>query len=223
MPHVDSGQFASLAKKRVASLPQQGEFVLHPHTASAPEKSDTHEKIKEAISHHSSQEHTPRRIHEQIRPYDESHRNAYLPEPDIPPQPVQPIVKHEIQKHPDIVHRHAMTTSEKVNFIVMRTIGNFLLLFSLYGVAATFGPALYYEGQYRVAQARGIEYTVQDPIAVAVPTEGPSLSPTPIPTIAPESPGFGSVMAGSSEQVLPRGIQGYLQFRDLSLFFYLKN
>lgn len=55
-----------------------------------------------------------------------------------------------------------MTRSDIIRFLILRTIGNFLVLFALFGVFATFGPALYYEIQYRIVQARGIEYTVVD-------------------------------------------------------------
>jgi hypothetical protein len=38
-----------------------------------------------------------------------------------------------------------MTKQDIFKFLTIRTIGNFLLLFSLYGVGATFAPSLYYE------------------------------------------------------------------------------
>lgn len=53
-----------------------------------------------------------------------------------------------------------MTKSEIFSFLVLRSIGNFLILFAIFGVIATFGPSLYYEAQFRVAQARGISYKV---------------------------------------------------------------
>lgn len=49
-----------------------------------------------------------------------------------------------------------------IKFLVFRTIGNFLLLFAIFGVIATFGPALYYETQFRIIQARGVEFKVVD-------------------------------------------------------------
>lgn len=55
-----------------------------------------------------------------------------------------------------------MTRSEIVRFLVLRSIGNFLVLFALYGFLATFGPVIFFEIEYRIAQSRGIEYTVQD-------------------------------------------------------------
>lgn len=47
-----------------------------------------------------------------------------------------------------------------IRFLILRTVGNFLVLFALYGVLATFGPAIFFEAQFRIAQARGIQYSV---------------------------------------------------------------
>lgn len=55
-----------------------------------------------------------------------------------------------------------MSNPEIVKYLVLRTIGNFLVLVALFGVVATFGPALYYEIQFRVNQAQGVTYTVAD-------------------------------------------------------------
>lgn len=60
-----------------------------------------------------------------------------------------------------------MTRNETVKFLAIRTLGNFLVLFAIYGVIATFGPALYYEAQYRIIQVRGIHFTVRHPQEVA--------------------------------------------------------
>jgi len=62
-----------------------------------------------------------------------------------------------------------------VRFLILKSIGNFLVLFALYGVGATFGPALYYEIQYQVIQAKGIHYTVQADTAQAATTADQSL------------------------------------------------
>ena len=53
-----------------------------------------------------------------------------------------------------------MTHSESVKFLILRSFGNFLLLFALYGVGATFGPVLYQESRFRIEKARGVEYAV---------------------------------------------------------------
>lgn len=53
-----------------------------------------------------------------------------------------------------------MTRKEQLRFFLLRGIGNFLILFALYGVAATFGPALYFEVLYQLHQFQGVTYTV---------------------------------------------------------------
>lgn len=52
-----------------------------------------------------------------------------------------------------------------LRFLILRTIGNFLFLFAIFGVIATFGPAGYYEAQYRIIQARGVSFEVNETIA----------------------------------------------------------
>src|SRR3989344_2625658 len=55
-----------------------------------------------------------------------------------------------------------MSKDEIIRFLILRTIGNFLLLFAIFGVLATFGPSLYYEIYFKITQIRGISYTVAD-------------------------------------------------------------
>ncbi len=81
-----------------------------------------------------------------------------------------------------------MTRKEIVKFLILRSIGNFLVLFAIYGIFATFGPALYYEFQYRIIQARGVHYSVAEAPKVR-PVETPSTS-------------FSNVLAGPKEQLL---------------------
>lgn len=86
-----------------------------------------------------------------------------------------------------------MTTKEKVRFLLIRSIGNFLVLFAIFGVFATFGPSLYYETTFRVAQARGVRYTIseQKPGKVIVRTAGNAAEMT-----------FADVLSGPKEKVL---------------------
>ncbi len=56
-----------------------------------------------------------------------------------------------------------MTRGETIRFVVLRSVGNFLVLFSLFGVLMTFGPAIYEEIRYRTDQATGVTYVVGDP------------------------------------------------------------
>lgn len=58
-----------------------------------------------------------------------------------------------------------MTLSYSAKFIILRSIGNFLFLFAIFGVIATFGPAGYYEAKFRVMQARGITFEVNESLA----------------------------------------------------------
>ncbi len=78
-----------------------------------------------------------------------------------------------------------MKAKEALKYILLRSVGNFLVLFALYGIIATFGPALYYELHFRVIKARGITYTV---------SESPSAQTG--------RSSFGELLTGSTEQEL---------------------
>lgn len=70
-----------------------------------------------------------------------------------------------------------------------------MVLFAIFGVFATFGPALSVEFRYRVAQARGIRYTVQ---GEKLKIQNSIASP--VPTPSPDE--FSSVIYGPTEQIL---------------------
>ena len=103
-----------------------------------------------------------------------------------------------------------MQRREVIKFIILRTIGNFLVLFAIFGILATFGPALYYEVGFRIAEARGIKYVVADTNVAITPTPSQSqtgrLQPTPIPIPSNEQStgvdNFAQVLAGPKQQVL---------------------
>lgn len=103
-----------------------------------------------------------------------------------------------------------MKRREVIKFIILRTIGNFLVLFAIFGILATFGPALYYEVGFRVAQARGIKYVVADTSVVITPTpihpQNGQVKPTAIPIPNNEQSSgvdnFAQVLSGPKEQVL---------------------
>lgn len=89
-----------------------------------------------------------------------------------------------------------MKRNEIIRFLILRSIGNFLVLFAIFGFFATFGPALYYEVSFRVLQARGVHFTVaakvqnkQEQIPAA------KLQQQPISN-------FANVLAGPKEQIL---------------------
>src|SRR3990167_2908990 len=89
-----------------------------------------------------------------------------------------------------------MTRKETIKFVLLQSIGNFLVLFAIFGVLATFGPALYYEVQYRIMQIRGVHFSVaQDPTS--------SLDTAPAQAQEPKiSVGFADILSGPKEQIL---------------------
>lgn len=87
-----------------------------------------------------------------------------------------------------------MTRTEIIRFLIFRTIGNFLVLFAIFGILATFGPALYLEIGFRVAQARGIRYVVDS-----------SPKPQGTNSVSNQSSGvdnFSQILSGPKEQIL---------------------
>lgn len=82
-----------------------------------------------------------------------------------------------------------MTTKEKIRFLIIRSIGNFLVLFAIFGVLATFGPALYYEIQFRIIQIRGVHFSVADISQKVSKINKPSV-------------GFSNILSGPKEQIL---------------------
>lgn len=68
--------------------------------------------------------------------------------------------------------KNFLKDKEKRRFVIMRTIGNFLVLFSLFGMFMTFGPAVYNEAVYRTNRLRGQRFIVKgDPIPKEAPKE----------------------------------------------------
>ncbi len=88
-----------------------------------------------------------------------------------------------------------------IRFLILRSIGNFLLLFALFGVVATFGPAFYYEIQYRLIQARGVHYTIPKDqttgFGVILQKEQEKNGLT-----YSNEPNFASILSGPHEQIL---------------------
>ena len=95
-----------------------------------------------------------------------------------------------------------ISTSEKIKFVILRTVGNFLVLFAIFGMAATFGPVILEEAKYRYNQFNNIYYVVSD-----IPTtkvEEPPVSMIPgesRPTPFPQT-NFGKLPPGAKVEVL---------------------
>src|SRR3989344_2013013 len=88
------------------------------------------------------------------------------------------------------VHRIGhMTKSDAIRFVIIRSIGNFFVLFALFGVSATFGPALYYEAQYRTIQIRGVRFSVSNTQISSSQKIKPSVD-------------FAEILSGPKEQIL---------------------
>ena len=92
-----------------------------------------------------------------------------------------------------------MTRSEIIRFLILRSIGNFLVLFAIFGVIATFGPALYYEINFKVAQLRGVRFQVTETSEAKGYTFGDILKQANKPKAYV---GFADILAGPKEQIL---------------------
>jgi sortase A len=55
-----------------------------------------------------------------------------------------------------------MTKKQIAKYLFFKTLGNFLILFMVFGFLATFGPALYYEITYRIGNLRGVSYVLSN-------------------------------------------------------------
>jgi len=84
-----------------------------------------------------------------------------------------------------------MHRSEIIRYLVLRSIGNFLVLFAVFGAVATFGPAIYYEIQYKIIQLRGINFSIGRTQDFSETAE-----------IKKPSFGFADVLSGPKDQIL---------------------
>lgn len=98
-------------------------------------------------------------------------------------------------------------TKRKIVRFILRGIGNLLILFAIFGVLATFGPALFYEARYRIAKVRGVEYVVPDISEEKVESSpfGEILKKERLEEqskLFPQAVGFAQVLTGPKEQIL---------------------
>ncbi|OGG14123.1 hypothetical protein A2773_05220 [Candidatus Gottesmanbacteria bacterium RIFCSPHIGHO2_01_FULL_39_10] len=91
-----------------------------------------------------------------------------------------------------------ISRSEKIKFVILRTFGNFLILFALFGMGMTFGPAGWEEAQYRYRQFRNVHYVVAEEKKVE---EVEKVEPTSIPTQVPPT-FFGQLTGGNKVEEL---------------------
>lgn len=97
-----------------------------------------------------------------------------------------------------------MQRGEILKLIILRGIGNFLVLFAIFGVVATFGPSLYFEVHYRIVQARGVSYVVSDPTANQNVQNGfgEILNKQKENNNTPPPSGFSNIISSNKEQIL---------------------
>jgi LPXTG-site transpeptidase (sortase) family protein len=92
-----------------------------------------------------------------------------------------------------------VTKKQIFKFLILRTIGNFMVLFAIFGICATFGPAIYYEISFKIVQARGVEYVIANapkvPQVIKTGNQNANL-----PTTGVDN--FAAVLAGAKQQVL---------------------
>lgn len=94
-----------------------------------------------------------------------------------------------------------MNRHEQIRFLVLHTLGNFLVLFSLYGVAATFGSFLGEQMKYTIAQARGVQFRVAEAVETTNTTQNTSSESSQVNDPEPQI-GFAEILAGNKEQVI---------------------
>lgn len=92
-----------------------------------------------------------------------------------------------------------MQKSEVIKFLILRTVGNFLVLFAIFGILSTFGPALYYEVSYRIVQARGIKYVLDTNPKQQIAVSGNNIKTASQPSGVDN---FAQILAGPKEQVI---------------------
>ncbi len=90
-----------------------------------------------------------------------------------------------------------MSRSEIIRFLILRSLGNFLVLVALYGVALTFGPIIRYEVQYQVIKWRHVQFIIKNTTATtrSVHNSFPKAHDTQV-TPASSGPGFADILAG---------------------------
>lgn len=87
-------------------------------------------------------------------------------------------------------------------FLIIRTIGNFLVLFTIFGFAATFGPALFFEARFQVAKAFAVHYKIASPPPSGFTQLVGKLNANPTPIPPHEQSLFQTILNGQKEDVL---------------------
>jgi LPXTG-site transpeptidase (sortase) family protein len=110
-----------------------------------------------------------------------------------------------------------MNRQDTIKFLILRSLGTYLVLVALFGVVMTFGPILRYELQYQIIRFRHIQFIVEN-ISKETSTRELSQSKTSagrmftnnhvtykapeIPMQSSNAPGFADILSGNKEQVM---------------------
>jgi len=92
-----------------------------------------------------------------------------------------------------------MSRKETIRFLILRTLGNFLVLLALFGVGTTFGPAFLYELQYQVIQVRQVHFTV---VLQKTPNKVFKSLGVQKEANLVKGPGFADILIGNREQIM---------------------
>lgn len=101
--------------------------------------------------------------------------------------------------------KSVMKKEEIVRFLILRSIGNFLVLFGLFGVIATFGPATYEEIRFQVDKVTGVNYVVATQEELDNNQFSRALALSNQKVLVPQDPFFSIIIPkiGASSRVIP--------------------
>ena len=97
-------------------------------------------------------------------------------------------------------HQKKSRRNKIIWFLVVRTIANFLILFSIFGVVATFGPVVFYEARFQVTQIFHIHYKVGQEVTQGPSELGKIIQKEQLSKTQPSI--FNAVLSGQREEIL---------------------
>lgn len=102
---------------------------------------------------------------------------------------------------PPAHHQKKLRRNKIIKYLIFKTLGNFLILFSLFGIGATFGPAIYFEAKFELSKTFGVHYKVAK--TARIPSElGIIIKEMKRENPAAEKSLFDSILMGEKEKVL---------------------
>lgn len=98
-------------------------------------------------------------------------------------------------------HQKKFRRNKIIKYLILKTLGNFLFLFSLFGIGATFGPALYFEAKFELVKMFNVNYKVVD--TSETPSElGRIIKEMVAKRESAEKSLFESILSGEKEKIL---------------------